>query len=63
MITGPKLVKFLRIAGALIAGGLLIEGITLMWSHPISFLLYLGIGGLLMVAGILLYLYTVVSRG
>jgi hypothetical protein len=62
MKTGEKLAKLLRIAGFLIIGGFLVEVLTLIWSHPVSFLLYMGIGGVLMVAGIVLFLYAVVSH-
>lgn len=54
--------KRLRLSGILIAAGLLVELITLRWSHPTAFLLFLGLGGLLMAIGILSYLYLLVSR-
>lgn len=62
MKTGKKLAKVLRIAGLLIIGGFLVEVLTLIWSHPVSFLLYMGVGGVLMVIGIVLYLYAVISH-
>lgn len=62
MKTGKKLAKVLRIAGLLIIGGFLVEVLTLIWSHPASFLLYMGVGGVLMVIGIVLYLYAVISH-
>ena len=42
----------LRIAGTLIFFGLLIEAFTLTWNNPIAFLVFLGIGGLLIGLGI-----------
>lgn len=51
----------LRLAGGLIFLGLLIEALTLTWNNPIAFVVFLGIGGLLIVAGILLYLLSLVS--
>jgi len=39
----------------------LIEGFTLMWNNPIAFLVFLGIGGLLMFIGIVFYLLSLVS--
>ncbi len=63
MKNGQKLATFLRIAGLLLVGGLVVEGITLIWTHPVSFLIHIGIAGLLIAAGIVLYLYTVVSHG
>ncbi len=52
----------LRIAGALIFVGLLIEALTLTWNNPIAFLVFLGMGGLLIFVGILLYLLSLVSQ-
>ena len=51
----------LRIAGALIFAGLLIEGFTLTWNNPIAFLVFLGAGGVLMLIGIVFYLISLVS--
>ena len=51
----------LRIAGTLIFFGLLIEAFTLTWNNPIAFLVFLGIGGLLIGLGIVFYLLSLVS--
>ncbi|HTG13908.1 MAG TPA: hypothetical protein VK747_01430 [Blastocatellia bacterium] len=51
----------LRIAGTLIVLGLLIELGSLLWSHPLAFILFIVAGGLLMAAGIIVYLYSLVS--
>ncbi len=48
----------LRISSILIAIGLLIELITLMWRHPLSFILFMSVGGILLAAGILFFLYS-----
>ncbi len=56
------LFKRFRIAGFLLIGGLLVEIVSLIWYHPVAFLIYIGVGGLLMGAGIFLYLYTIVSH-
>jgi len=55
------LTQSLRIAGVLIAIGLLIEAWTLHWNNPIGFLVFLGIGGIFIALGILIYLLTLVS--
>ena len=57
-----RLEKRLRIAGSLILAGLLVELITLKWSHPTAFLFFLLLGGSLMAIGMLFYLYSIVSR-
>ena len=33
----------------------------LVWNHPLSFVAFLGLGGLLLAAGIVLYLWSLVS--
>ena len=53
--------KRLRIAGVLIAMGLVVEGLSLSWSHPLSFVAFLGIGGFLLFLGIVVYLTALVS--
>jgi hypothetical protein len=51
----------LRMAGIFIIVGILVQGLTLVWNHPLSFLAFLGIGGLAAVAGIIIYLFALVS--
>lgn len=58
---GLKMTARLKIAGVLILTGLLIEGLTLTWNNPIAFLVFLGLGGLLIILGILFYLLSLVS--
>ena len=58
---GLQMTARLRLAGVLIFCGLLIEAFTLTWNNPIAFLVFLGIGGLLMALGILFYLLSLVS--
>lgn len=57
-----RLEKRLRVAGSLILAGLLVELVTLKWSHPTAFLFFLLLGGSLMAIGMLFYLYSIVSR-
>jgi hypothetical protein len=51
----------LRIAGVLIFLGLLIEALTLEWNSPMAFLVFLGLGGLLIGLGVVFYLFSLVS--
>jgi len=51
----------LRIAGILIILGLVVELISLSWSHPTAFLFFVIVGGMLMAAGMLFYLYSLVT--
>src|SRR5262245_6512087 len=48
----------LKLAGALIVAGLAIELVSLFWSRPIAFLVFMFAGGLLLVLGVLIYLYS-----
>jgi len=41
--------------------GLVIEAVSLGWRHPTAFLLFVLVGGAAMAAGILLFLYSIVS--
>jgi hypothetical protein len=50
--------KRLRISAILIMAGLFIELISLVWNHPLSFMMFLFVGGLLLAAGILFYLFS-----
>jgi len=53
--------KKLRLAGALVIAGLVVEGVTLWWNHPLSFIAFIGLGGFLMAAGIVIYLFALVT--
>jgi hypothetical protein len=62
MNTRPtKIERRIRLAGILLIAGLLVELVTLRWSHPTAFLLFLLLGGLLMALGIGVYLLSLVS--
>jgi hypothetical protein len=61
-MTIEALHRRLRISGILISGGLLLEVATLFWSHPLTFVAFIVLGGSLVGAGILLYLYAIVSH-
>lgn len=52
----------LRAAALLVLVGLTIEGVSLRWTHPTAFLLFTGIGGLFLGAGVVVFLYTLLRR-
>jgi hypothetical protein len=56
----PINAKF-RLSGGLIVLGLLVQAISLLWNHPLSFIAFVTIGGLLLTAGIVLFLFTLVN--
>lgn len=50
----------LKLSGVLIFVGIVVEVVTLYWSHPLAFLAFLLLGGALVAAGIALYVRAVV---
>jgi len=51
----------LRLSGVLIISGVLVQGISLFWNHPLSFLAFIGIGSLAVFCGMVVYLFALVS--
>jgi hypothetical protein len=51
----------IRIAGVLIIVGLAVEALSLIRVHPVAFLAFMFIGGGFLLAGIAIYLYSLVS--
>lgn len=52
----------LRWAGLLLVVGLVIEALSLLWSHPLAFVAFIAPGGVLITAGVLLYLWALLTR-
>jgi hypothetical protein len=52
----------LRFAGIFIIVGLIIEALSLLWNHPLSFLAFVSVGGILLILGVIIYLLALVSR-
>jgi len=61
MDRATRLQRKLRSAAWLLIVGLAVEGITLHWAHPTCFLLFILLGGVLVLAGIALYLIASVT--
>jgi hypothetical protein len=61
MRSANSLERRLQLSGIFLIPGLLVEALCLFWTRPIAFVLFLGIGGLLLALGILLYLFSLVS--
>lgn len=51
----------LQISGVILIVGLVVEGLCLLSGSPIGFILFVGVGGLLIAIGILYYLYSLAS--
>lgn len=52
--------KRLRAAGSCLIVGLLIEAACLVWAKPITFVLFVVVGGVFLFTGVALYLLSVV---
>jgi hypothetical protein len=52
----------IRFSGLLIAAGLFVQIITLCWTHPLAFMSFILIGCPLVAAGILFFLYSLVTH-
>lgn len=51
----------LRLSALLIVVGLLVEALSLIRIHPLAFLGFMFIGGAFLIAGIAVYLFSIVS--
>jgi hypothetical protein len=54
--------RALRIAGVLLILGLVVEALSLHWNTALSFLSFMIVGGVLLVAGVLLYLISLLQH-
>ena len=61
MTTATQTERRLRVSGVLIALGLLVEALSLVRIHPLAFLGFMFVGGGLLIFGIAIYLYSIVS--
>ncbi len=52
----------IRWSGLLIVVGLILQMLTLPWTHPLAFVCFLVLGCPLVAAGIVFYLYSLVSH-
>lgn len=62
MLAGDQLERRLQLSGFILILGLLVEGLCLIWKGPLAFLVFLGLGGLLFIAGITIYLLSLVHN-
>jgi hypothetical protein len=60
--SADTLERRLQFSGILLILGLLVEALCLFWTPPIAFVLFLALGGLLQGLGVLVYLFSLVSR-
>lgn len=55
--------RLLRISSGLVIAGLLLEIVSLVWFHPLSFVLFAFIAATLIALGVLVYLTSLVFAG
>jgi RsiW-degrading membrane proteinase PrsW (M82 family) len=55
---GDSMSRRLRISGVLVISGLLVEALCLVWSKPIAFVVLACLGGAVISAGVLVFLYS-----
>jgi hypothetical protein len=55
--------KRIRWSGLLVVTGLLVQLMTMSWSHPLAFMAFLVIGCPITLAGVLLYLFSLATKG
>jgi len=58
----PSIEKRIRWSAILVCTGLVVQILTMVWTHPLSFMAFLTIGVPLMLAGVAMFLYSLVSR-
>jgi uncharacterized membrane protein YczE len=61
-MTTARIENCIRWSGLLIGLGLAIQMPTLLWTHPLSFMVFLLVGCPLVGIGMLVYLYSLVSH-
>ena len=61
MLSKDPLERRLQFAAGFLILGLLVEALCLLWKGPLAFLVFLGLGGSLVFAGIIIYLYSLAS--
>jgi hypothetical protein len=62
MLSANAMERRLQFAGIILMLGLLVEGSSLIGRGPIAFLVFVGLGGLLLLIGIAAYLLALVRK-
>ena len=63
MLSTSPLDRKLQLSGIILILGLVVESLCLLGHGPIAFMLFVGLSGVFFAAGILLYLYSLLSAG
>jgi hypothetical protein len=57
----PTMAKRLRLSGILLIIAMAVEAFSFLWSNPTAFLVFTSVGGFFLVAGIGLFLFSLVT--
>jgi hypothetical protein len=60
-VVQPAILSRLRIAGVLLIAGLIVELLSLFWTHPLAFMAFIAIGCVLVGIGTVIFLWMLVS--
>ena len=60
MLNPQPLQRRLQVAGSVLILALLIEALTVLWTRPVAFVVFVGLSGVLFAGGIIFYLYSLV---
>lgn len=63
MLSTNLLERKLQLSGIVLILGLVVESVCLLGHGPIAFIVFAGLGGLLLASGISLYLYSLLAVG
>jgi hypothetical protein len=63
MIPATAIERRIRLSAALLLLGLLVEAVTLSILHPLSFIAFASVGVALIVAGVVVFLLTLLHAG
>ena len=61
-MTGAGIQSKIRWSGRLVVIGLVVQMLSLLWTHPLAFICFAVVGCPLVGAGILLFLYSLVTH-
>jgi hypothetical protein len=62
VLSANPMERRLQLSGILLILGLFVEALCLLWTRPLAFILFLGVGGLPLGLGMLVFLFSLVSR-
>jgi hypothetical protein len=62
MLSANSLDQRIQIAGFFLIAGLLVEALCLIWTLPITFVIFAAVGGSLMLIGVAIFLYSLASK-